>query len=260
MSVALTPNPPGMKPPAPPPAPAQQAMAKASHPIKYAGAVLTGQDDMLASIALCFDSHNARITKQRIKKQEESWVLKSSEFSVCTTGGEVLAVADGVVSRINQILAVYADFTPTFSVEFINWIDAEGEPFRTLRGLASLNKVSSRGQAELKGMQGTRPLGSAVFEVMIRDSAVEEAFSLHGDGEITWSQVYDIIEFVGGEAAITKAGYATGKQTSDVRRTANHHRHLGNPKNFPLPKNPPTLAEATEFARSLLKRWIASRL
>jgi hypothetical protein len=215
---------------------------------------------MLASIAKCFDSHNARITKQRIKKQEESWVLESSEFSPCTTGGEVLAVADDIVSRINQILAVYADFTPTFSVEYINWINAEGEPFRTLRDFASLNRVSSKGLVELRGMSGTRPLGSAVLDTMICDPAVEGALILHGDGELSWPQVYDIIEFFGGESGITNAGYADKKQVRAVRQTANHHRHLGSPKKYPLPLNPPTLADATEFARSLLRHWISVRL
>jgi hypothetical protein len=109
-------------------------------------------------------------------------------------------------------------------------------------------------------MSGTQPLGSAVFEVMLRDSALKEAFSLHGDGGLSWSQVYDIIEFLGGADRIDRAGYANRKKTSVVRRTANYYRHLGNPKKYPLPPNPPTLDEASEFARSLLKRWIFSRL
>jgi hypothetical protein len=120
--------------------------------------------------------------------------------------------------------------------------------------------VSSKGLAKLKGISGKQPLGSAVFEIMIRDSAVKEAFSLHGEGGLSWSQVYDIIEFLGGADRIDKAGYAKKRQTSVVRRTANYHRHLGNPKKYPLPPNPPTLPEASEFARSLLKGWISSRL
>jgi hypothetical protein len=35
------------------------------------------------------------------------------------------------------------------------------------------------------------------------------------------------------------------------------YRHLGNPRNFPLPKNPPTLVEARLFATDSLKDWIA---
>jgi len=260
-SLTCTPIPPGApKPTVPPSAPAQQAVARASLPIQYAGAVLTGQADMLESLALCFDSAGARIKKQRIKKQEESWVLESSEFAPCTTGDEVLAIADDIVSRMNHILALYGNFTPTFSVEYINWISAEGKSFRTIRDSVSVNVVSSKGLAELKSMRGTQPLGSAIFEVMIRDSAVEEAFSLHGDSELSWSQIYDLIDFVGGIDRIAKAGYADKKQARAVRQTANHHRHLGNPKKYPLPSNPPTLAKANEFARGLLKRWISSRL
>jgi len=229
-------------------------MAKANLPLQYAGAVLTGQDDTLASIALRFNSDSTRITKQRIKKQEDSWVLESSKFAPCTTGDEVFLIADDIVSRINCIMALYCNFTPTFSVEYINWISAEGKPFRTLRDSVPLNVVSSKGLAELKGMAGTQPLGSAVLEVMARDSAVEEALSLHGDSELSWSQVYDVIEF------LTKAGSASGKRTRVVRQTANYYRHLGNPKKYPLPPNPPTLAQASEVARNLLKRWIYSRL
>jgi hypothetical protein len=244
--------------PTPPSAPATKT--KPSLVIRYAAAVLTGQDDMLASIGPCFDSNNARIKKQKLKEQEESWVLESSEFATCTTGDEVLAIADDIVSRINHILALYCNFTPTLSVECVCWISAEGESLRTVRGSISVNIVSSKGLAEIKGMSGTQPLGSAVFEVMIRDSALKEAFSLHGDGGLSWSQVYDIIEFLGGADRIDRAGYANRKKTIVVRRTANYYRHLGSPKKYPLPPNPPTLDEASEFARSLLKRWISSRL
>lgn len=219
-----------------------------------------GQDDMLAYIGPCFDSNSARITKQKLKEQEESWVLESSEFAPCTTGDEVLTIADDIVSRINHILTLYCNFTPTLSVECISWISAEGVSLRTVRGSSSVNVVSSKGLSELKGMSGTQPLGSAVFEVMIRDSAVKEAFSLHGEDGLSWSQVYDIIEFLGGADRIDKAGYANKTKTSVVRRTANYHRHLGNPKKYPLPPNPPTLAKASEFARGLLKRWISSHL
>jgi hypothetical protein len=82
--------------------------------------------------------------------------------------------------------------------------------------------------------------------------------SLHGKRELSWSQVYDIIEFLGGVDGIVKGGYAKKKQTGMVKRTANHYRHLGSPKKLPLPPGPPPLAEAAEFASSLLKRYLFS--
>jgi hypothetical protein len=228
--------------------------------IRHAAAVLTGQEDVLASIAPCFGSDSARIKRQRLKEKEDSWVLESSEFASCTAGDEVLAVADGIVSRIHQILALYCNYTPILSVDCICWINANGESLRTIRASSSVNVVSSKGLAELKGASAgtTQPLGSAVFEAVTRDVEINEALALHGDNGLSWSQVYDIIDLVGGVKGIVQA--AARKQASAARQTANHYRHLGVRRKHPLPANPPTLAQANEFARGLLKRWIASRL
>jgi hypothetical protein len=56
---------------------------------------------------------------------------------------------------------------------------------------------------------------------------VNEALTLHGDSGLSWSQVYDIIDLVGGVKGVVKVGYATKKQASAVRQTANHYRHQG---------------------------------
>jgi hypothetical protein len=262
LSIATTVNPPGTPNPTKASSPAQPAATKITpRPvIRYAAAVLTGQDDVLASIAPCFDSDSARIKKQRLKDKEDSWVLESSEFARCTTGNEVLAVADDIVSRIHQILALYCNFSPVLSVDCISWTNAEGESLRTIRGSFSVNVTSSKGLAELKSASGTQPLGSAVFEAMTRGVEVNEALTLHGDSGLSWSQVYDMIDLVGSVKGIVKAGYATRKQANAVRQTANHYRHQGSKKNPTLPANPPTLAQANEFARGVLKRWIASCL
>jgi hypothetical protein len=109
-------------------------------------------------------------------------------------------------------------------------------------------------------MSGTRPLGAAIFQAIDLNPDVKEALALHGEGELSWSQVYDIIEFLGGAEEIAKAKLASKEKTSIVRRTANHYRHQGSIRKYTLPPNPPQLAEGVDFVRSLLKRWIASRL
>jgi hypothetical protein len=262
LSVVTTLNPPGTSNPTRPSSPAQPAVEKTttSPVIQYAAALLTGQEDVLASIAPCFDSDSVRIKKQRLKEKEDSWVLESSEFAVCTTGSEVLAAADDIVSRIHQILALYCNYTPVLSVDCISWINAKGESLRTLRGSFSVNVVSSKGLAELKSVSGTQPLGSAVLEALTHDVKIKEALTLHGDSGLSWSQVYDIIDLVGGVKGIIKVGYATQKHASAVRQTANHYRHQGLKNKPVLPANPPTIDRANEFARGLLKRWISSRL
>jgi hypothetical protein len=241
-----------------PAAPSQQTPAKPNlnlPVLRYAAAVLKGQPDMLESVAACFDGANARI-----RKHEEDWILESSAFASCTAGEQVFPIADDLVSRIHHVLALYCGATATLSVEHIYWINAEGKKLRTIRGSLPVNVISSQGLAELKGMSGSQPLGSAVLQAMTLDATVKEGLTLHGEGGLSWSQVYDIIEFLGGYTGIAKVGYASRKQTCAVRQTANHYRHLGSPKKYPLPSNPPDLAAASEFARSLLKRYISSRL
>jgi hypothetical protein len=250
-----TPNSTSASPPTGPAAP-----KKPSPMITYAAAVLTGQEDVLESIASCFNSDTARVKKRRLKKKEDSWILESSEFAFCTTGDEVLAVADDIISRIHEILALYCNYTPVLSVECVSWINAVGESLRTVRASFSVNVASSKGLALLKSASSTQPLGSAVLEAMTSDAKINEALTLHGDGGLSWARVYDIIDLVGGVEGIVKAGHATRKQASAVRQTANHYRHQGLRKKPPLPANPPTVEQANEFARGLLKRWIASRL
>jgi hypothetical protein len=105
--------------------------------------------------------------------------------------------------------------------------------------------------------------GSVATDVLSRaanDPAVTEALSLHGNEAPTWARVYDIIEFLGGEGSIKKAGFAPRSETRRVRQTANHYRHLGSPRSNRLPPTPPTLAEAGVFAKELLRKWIATRM
>jgi hypothetical protein len=183
---------------------------------------------MLEAMAQCFVSDNARI-----RKHEEGWILESSEFASCTAGEQVFPIADDIAARIHRILALYCGTTPTISVEHIYWINAAGEPLRSIRGSISVNVISSKGLAELKAMRGTHALGSVVFQSMIPDAAVREALTLHGESVLSWSQIYDIMEFLGGAAGIAKAGYANIKQTRAVRQTANHYKTPRQPEEIP---------------------------
>jgi hypothetical protein len=43
---------------------------------------------------------------------------------------------------------------------------------------------------------------------------------------------------------------------NDLRQTANHYRHTGEPQRYPLPKNAPDLAKATQVVFQLLRKWL----
>ena len=155
---------------------------------------------------------------------------------------------------------MYCNSTSFFEAKYISWTNEEDARWRAIRGSTGVNIVSSNGFAELRKMSGTRALGSTIFQAVDLDPDVKEALAFHGEGELSWSQVYDIIEFLGGAEEIAKAKLASKEKTDIVRQTANHYRHQGSIRKNTLPPNPPQLAEVVDFARGLLKRWISSRL
>jgi hypothetical protein len=109
-------------------------------------------------------------------------------------------------------------------------------------------------------MSGTQPLGSAVFQAMTLDATVNEVLSLHGENGLSWSQVYDMIEFLGGVDGIVKAGCA--EQKADPYCSVNDEslQTSRQPKELLAAVESTRLAEASEFARTLLRRYLSSRL
>jgi len=219
-------------------------------------AELEGQPHILENLSPCLQSDYARLRKIGSK-----WVLQSSAFDQCKTGREVFPEADALVSRIHAILKIYLQLHTTFSVVSILWVNAGGRPFRRgLRSRINVNVYSAKGVRDLAALRAGESLGSLFVRRAATHAAFREALALLGEGPLRWSQIYDVIEFLGGAKIIASAGWATEKDTVRVRRTANYYRHLGRPKKDPLPKNPPTLAHATAFALDLLKQWITTLL
>jgi hypothetical protein len=101
--------------------------------------------------------------------------------------------------------------------------------------------------------------GGHIVTAILYDPVVEEAVKLHGN-QPTWSQIYDIIDFIGGPEQIHRAGWADRKRTRLVRQTANCNRHLGSPKKYPSPPTVVALNDARIFVRELMMKWISSRL
>lgn len=94
----------------------------------------------------------------------------------------------------------------------------------------------------------------------MKNADVREALKLFKDTEHRWSDVYDIIEFLGGPTQIGRSGWGDKEEARVIKRTAAYYRHLGNPKPSLLPGNPPTLDAASLFAMRALRLWIESRL
>lgn len=222
----------------------------------YYAASLNGLPHVLESIAPCLRGAAARV--QRIGTE---WVLESSELQTCGTPDEAFVVADSLLSRIHSIFTVYLSlFTPLEIGSIICFDDTGKLVRRRVRARQDINVYSSAGVHELSTLVGPESLGTTILARTASDPAVAEALGLVQGRPLTWSQVYDVVEFLGGAAEIERNGFASRTTTRRVRRTANHHRHLGRQKANSLPPTPPSLAEAQAFAVDLLKKWLATRV
>jgi len=212
-----------------------------------------GTTRLLDALVPCFANHIATI-----RKRDGEWILESSVFSSCTSVDEVYHEATALLSTIRQILALYmAWYDAKIYISSVMRITDDGTiTSRRIWSHLYLASVRSPPQAF-----SPTPSGSLATKVLSRadtDPAIKEALSLIGYVTTNWHQVYDILEFLG-EANLTTLG-ASRSHIRRVRRTANHYRHLGRQREYPLPSHPPTLPEAVQFATDLLKLWIARRI
>jgi hypothetical protein len=215
--------------------------------------VLGGHTDELKDIAPFFTGDSLRI-----RHVENRWVMESSDLDA-STPEEVSGTAFELLSRFHQLLALYIGLFSPFTIDGIIILNDRGERVSTMSGPVQL-RITVRRRPEVLGPAGPGSLGSRVLSRASDDPAIREALSLVGHDEpLSWPRIYDIIEFLG-NTAISKSGLASKTEVDRFRRTANHFRHLGNPRAKPLPPNDPDLRHARTWAYDLIMKWIAKRL
>ncbi len=218
---------------------------------------LTGTRPLLEHVAPCFQGEFARIVKVG-----DDWFLESSAFSICAAPAEVYPIADQILKLIHRVTAVYARLFSPFEIGYVQAFSDDGTPVnRALRAMQRVQVYSGEGIAELQALREEQSLGTCVVHEAMADEELLAALALVGDQhEIQWPQLYDILEFLGGERVIAGKNWATRAQVRRCRQTANYYRHLGRPIKNPLPANPLSLGEATAMVLGLLKNWIAEQL
>ena len=225
-------------------------------------AALKGEKHVLEDIAPCFNT-----ALSTIRRRDDEWILESSNFEGCQSVEEVYTVANALLRQIHQVLALYLELpsapsvgvpTAPFSISSIMVFDGDILVRRRMWAVIGFNAYGSAIKTLSPTASGS--LATDVLSLAASDPAVREALSLGGDEALTWSRIYDVIEFLGGPSLIAESGRSSKKKkTTRVKQTANHYRHLGNPQNDKLPSNPPTLRAASLFAFDILQKWIAQK-
>jgi hypothetical protein len=217
--------------------------------------VITGTEHVLEDLTPSFAGAVATI-----RKREGEWILESASFEPYESDEKLYQTAKELVSLMHWVLALYLGLyhEPLTIRALLRLTDDDKLIARRRYASMAVNVFTPARQGLPPTASGS--LGTVLLSRAATDPAIKEALSLVGNAAINWSQVYDIIEFLGGAHSIQQSGFAVTSETRRVRQTANHYRHLGNPKPCPLPPNPPTLDDARSFAIELLKKWIATRL
>jgi hypothetical protein len=195
-----------------------------------------------------------------IRKRQNQWILQSSTFEPYESDKKLFESANNLLTQIHRLLALYLGrYSEPISVRGLLSLTDDDKLIRQRHYFTeTINVVRPARQVFNPTASGS--LATVVLSRAVTDPAITEALSLVGQQAPTWGRTYDIIEFLGGPRSIERSGFAPGSETRRVRQTANYYRHLGKPKNYLLPQNPPTLTEAGVFAVDLLKRWIAERV
>jgi hypothetical protein len=215
-------------------------------------AALKGEKNVLEDIAPCFNT-----ALSTIRRRDDEWIMESSNFEQCQSVEEVYTVANALLRQIHQVLYLYLRLISPFSVSSIMVFDGDILVRRRMWTVIGFNAYGSAIKTLSPTASGS--LATDVLSLAASDPAAREALSLGGDEALTWSRIYDIIEFLGGPSFIAESGLASKKKTACVKQTANHYRHLGNPQNAKLPSNPPTFRAASLFAFDILQKWIAQK-
>ena len=216
-------------------------------------AALKGEKHVLEDIAPCFNT-----ALSTIRRRDDEWIMESSNFEQCQSVEEAYTVANALLRQINQVLYLYLRLVSPFSISSIMVFDGYILVRRRMWAIIDFNAYGSAIKTLSPTASGS--LATDVLSLAASDPAVREALSLCGHEALTWSRIYDIIEFLGGPSLIAESGRSSKKKkTTRVKQTANHYRHLGNPQNYKLPSNPPTLRAASLFAFDILQKWIAQK-
>ena len=219
-------------------------------------AVVQSQSGVLEHFVNSFSSDACRITRFN-----EVWAFESPAFNASSSAAEVFPLADALLSDVRRILSLYGGMSSPVTVNYIQCVDENGQPCGiSIRSTITIHMMSPTATTELATPVHGQPLGTAILEASLKDTKIKEALTLFQDLENQWADVCDIIEFLGGPDLVERSGLCTRKEARTIKQTANYYRHLGSPNPSLLPPNPPTLPQASLFARRLLRRWIESRL
>jgi len=207
-----------------------------------------------------------RLSKARVVEEDGSFYLESSKFNSLTSAEEVRERGRELIELINGVAKLNEDNFLGISEDAIIRVEDNGKRHGYLF-LESSVKIRTKTRAQLTAIAAdgseigaTQPSTlESSFEVAQKYNVVAKALSLYRDE--TWNSLYKAYETIEGDVGgkIIKNGWAVKSDIDLFTQTAQLHRHVAKKKYKP-PAQPMTLLEARALIKTILSRWISSKM
>lgn len=178
-------------------------------------------------------------------------------FSINAAARNIFEESDRWIRAFSGLVCVRRGFGGGLTLHQVTFRFLDG------RRCADASITISVVRAEWPGLQVAQADGKSAFarqlERVNRSPQACELLLLLGSDLVSWPRIYDVLEFLGRDT-LSGMGLLSKKQFERIRRTANHYRHLGGQRDYSLPKDPPTLAEASSQVLDVVMRYLEETL
>lgn len=215
---------------------------------------IKGKANQISLISPCFVSDDFRIVMDK-----DQWFLETIIFEDYTKVEEVQIKAKEIINEINIIISVYSQLHTSLEIDYIIWRNKEGKLKKRITGSFDVNVYSGVGLGKLKNNHLNSTFGNVILNQSQTNPKIKELLRFLNEKPLRWIDIYNIIEYIG-KSNIPTLVSVKKNEVEEINRTANHFRHLGNPKNNSLSNNAPSIQVARNFTHDLLQKWLESEI
>ena len=205
-----------------------------------------------------------RSGKYTVIHENASWFLKVHELTSDTTPREIRDAAISAIEIVNGAARLfYSKFQGVSSNVTVLTIMSDGsrQEFNFLNATAP--------DYNLTVFRDTDTRLTDWIALANNDQAVANALTLYGALELTWKNLYIVLEaveddIVGGESGLINHNWVPKSQIKLFKTTANSFRALGRvarhgPNNKQPPQRPMTIQEARKLINNIVRKWLESK-
>lgn len=206
----------------------------------------------------------------KVVKEANGYYLYSNRFSSVKDAKEVRIIAEKLVEKmLGAAMLIRSNLKP-FKLGNVNRQNEDGSKdiyFKVSIKASTRSKATFGVYSNGVAQKANTSKAALIFDVADNDKKVEHALRIWGKEPHDWINMYKILEIIESDVGgkIYQEGLANKSEVDRFTQTANSVEALGDKarhgiKKVPLPKKPMTIQEAQYLIRSLINKWIDSKV